>query len=398
MAVYHAVANQVDKLAAGAAELYCGFSACIDIQIQITEQDGNTLRAACSAESDSIRDLANRITGRLRQGRGGELDSDEEGVRWLSEHFRGTPVLGGTGAHIARAYATVGAPAVLELRDHSAQQLAVVPDSITIAAPNGLAKPVREASPVGQVPQDPIPVLEVTAGTKLWEGLTIKRSTRLIVIVRGRTMDVTPDAVSYAQLSKPDGVIVSGFQTMKPSAWPEVSERLGLILAHRPNFAHHEVAEYQSLEFFDRVVSDLAQTTNSLGMSMSELNILAPGNQSAAERALELAKRLDLNRVCVHADWGAFTVTRNDPQQESLALLTGCLFASNRANSGPGGDLTAVPNDSAIFDRSAVAKFGSITDPEYAFVSVVAPYYQKPITTLGLGDTFVAGTSLVLNN
>lgn len=378
----------------GTAPLVCGFSVCIDVRVSCDAVQLRRIEEGAESSSPSVRALSTAILGRLHAGRGGELETDTAGVAWLTDAFDGEPVLGGTSAHVSRAYAQVGAPAAMALRDRSAAQLDLLPDDLQVIDDDGAARSAREITPRGST-ANPFFVLEFTQGTPMRDGV-VQRSTRIIVVTSGRQLDFTDNVLRYAEQHENYGLLASGFQTMDAEEWPEARERV-LAIARRANgLRHHEVAEYQSIDFFRTTITDLAPAVPSLGMSLSELDLLAPGDRSPVHRAAALAGRLGLERICVHADGGAFTVTKNDPVIEEEALLTGCLFAANRAAHGPGADLLAEPVAAAQF--VPVPGVSSADDlVGYSLVSVVSPYLEHPRTTLGLGDTFVAGTALILN-
>jgi len=106
-----------------------------------------------------------------------------------------------------------------------------------------------------------------------------------------------------------------------------------------------------------------------------------------------LGERLGLSRVCVHADGWAATATLGEPWIELKALLTGCLLASARAEAGT----LVIPRRAP---SSAIYRAPPFEEPirrgKWWLVSCAAPYLAAPVTTLGLGDTFMAGCLLVL--
>jgi ADP-dependent phosphofructokinase/glucokinase len=127
---------------------------------------------------------------------------------------------------------------------------------------------------------------------------------------------------------------------------------------------------------------------------MSHAELRSFGDNDVVQQAKRLASNFDLQRVCVHADHWALAVTRGDAEIELESLLCGCLLASCRAESGKPCLPIQVP---------AAATF---TAPEwplmsrsdhYSVISCAAPYLQHPTATIGLGDTFLAGTLLLLS-
>jgi len=97
--------------------------------------------------------------------------------------------------------------------------------------------------------------------------------------------------------------------------------------------------------------------------------------------------------LCVHADTWALAITKGDPHRELEALLCGCLLASARAQRGEPCRPTGVPANAEFHDPplETFSKSG-----ERFIVCCASPYLERPVATIGLGDTFLAGTLLVL--
>ena len=73
--------------------------------------------------------------------------------------------------------------------------------------------------------------------------------------------------------------------------------------------------------------------------------------------------------------------------------MAGCAIASARAaNGAPARDITISP--AAEFHPLPFQT--PIRKGRWTFVACASPYLDKPVTTLGLGDSFTAGCLLVL--
>jgi ADP-dependent phosphofructokinase/glucokinase len=110
-----------------------------------------------------------------------------------------------------------------------------------------------------------------------------------------------------------------------------------------------------------------------------------------ATAAANLRTALGFNRICVHADTWALSVTNKDPEPELESLMCGCLVASCRAAQGQISVPSGVPPD-AVFHHPpypSISKENGST-----LVCCPAPYLEQPKATIGLGDTFLAGTLL----
>ncbi|MCP4384028.1 MAG: 6-phosphofructokinase, partial [Hyphomicrobiales bacterium] len=131
----------------------------------------------------------------------------------------------------------------------------------------------------------------------------------------------------------------------------------------------------------------------SFGLSLSELAGLAGEGERPDAAARRLAEAFGLDRICVHADEWALAVTRGEAERELEALELGCLLASARAAAG----YFSVPNrlpDGVRFRKPPLPS--SRKRDGWSIVCCPAPYLEKPAATIGLGDTFLAGTLLVL--
>ncbi len=152
---------------------------------------------------------------------------------------------------------------------------------------------------------------------------------------------------------------------------------------------HHELAEFPSVGRLREAV-DLGSAT-SMGMSLSELFMLAGTSGDPRLLARDIAGKCGASRVIVHADDWALAVHRDDPCHTRDVLLTGNSFAAARARAGqPSAALDPAP-EAAYTDRLPLD--GPLGDGWQA-TSVPAPHLPRPAGTVGLGDTFVAGVLL----
>jgi ADP-dependent phosphofructokinase/glucokinase len=107
-----------------------------------------------------------------------------------------------------------------------------------------------------------------------------------------------------------------------------------------------------------------------------------------------LFERYDFDCIAVHADHFALALTRSDPDRELEALMTGALVAATRACHGriavpqgcPPGAVFTEPPEPSISRRGL-----------WHLACCPTPYLPRPAATIGLGDSFLAGTLLVLS-
>ncbi|MGE3742060.1 MAG: ADP-dependent glucokinase/phosphofructokinase, partial [Geminicoccaceae bacterium] len=161
---------------------------------------------------------------------------------------------------------------------------------------------------------------------------------------------------------------------------------------------HLEMSGFADPGARDRVLEAARGAVTSVGMSQSEfleLGLAGGGVDELAAAMTTLAARLELDRLCVHADQWAVTATRGDPHREYQALMAGCLLASARAAAGRPVIPRAVP-EGALLDPPPFAPLASLG--AWTIVACPTPYLHQPATTLGLGDTFTAGCLLVLGS
>ena len=118
---------------------------------------------------------------------------------------------------------------------------------------------------------------------------------------------------------------------------------------------------------------------------------MVPDTTPVTATIVATAQRLGVDRLCVHADTWALTATRGDAEHERAALMMGCLLASTRAALGYPARPVAMP-PGATFEQSP----DEHASGDWNVVACAAPYLPRPATTLGLGDTFMAGCLLVL--
>ena len=214
----------------------------------------------------------------------------------------------------------------------------------------------------------------------------------------GLDVDLSFDRLTPHLAAEAGSGLVSGFNNEPLDRLDGAIDRVfGLTRAWRKagvSFVHLELAGYVWREALDRVLEAVPGAVTSIGMSHSELaGIDANASARPAEAMERFGARLGVDRVCVHADHWAASLTRNDPDRELNALLTGCLLAGSRAAAGapvmPSGSAPA-----AVFHDLPFADAARLGD--WRFVACPSPHLACPETTLGLGDTFTAGCLLAL--
>ena len=392
--VYRDLLQRLPAYVRDARLTICGLSTFLDGYVRLHEAEpllntkGGTPQAALSRE----------LFRRASIGIGGEFYMDwPEGGTWVEKNLQFSRWgLGGSGAQAAQMLAIIGAPALMSLEDRSSRQLSVIHPNVLVATDRGVVRSGDLPTAQGRKPAHYI--FEFTAGTQVGS-IVPKRSSRTIVRFTDERLDNDPDfrRESITASAAAGAGILSGFNEIgEQDMDAALTDTIALVRAWRKQglkTIHLELGDYATPRERDRVLQKLRGAFNSLGMSYSELCALCVGSEDAINKAFELSEILNLSRLCVHADTWALAITNGDPQRERDALLCGCLLASARAERGEPCRPVGVPAN-AEFHDIPLEKFNR--SGERSIACCAAPYLERPVATIGLGDTFLAGTLLVL--
>jgi ADP-dependent phosphofructokinase/glucokinase len=392
---YAELAERLPDVVRRARTVLCGLGVCIDAHVRL-EDVANALRDATAPAATALRA---RLIERAGRGVGGEIRVDwPEGPAWLGARLRPSFGLGGTGAQAAQTLAVLGAPTLLALSDRSTAQIALFHPEVRVAGRDGVV-PASMVQSSGACSKPPHYIVEFTAGVPAGD-VVPPRSSRVIVCFDADPLERDPwFATASVELAATAGAaILSGFNELPNGALPEVLAWVRPLAdawrAAGVPWIHLELGDFPYPAGMQEVLLGLAGSATALGLSQSELLQLVPEDGSMPDRVLSLAERCALDRVAVHADRFVLTLTRGDPELELEALMTGSLVAATRAWQGR----IAVPErcpQGAEFSRPpepAIARRG-----DWHLVCCATPYLPKPAATIGLGDTFLAGTLLVLS-
>ncbi|WP_061932043.1 ADP-dependent glucokinase/phosphofructokinase [Aureimonas sp. AU22] len=395
-AAYETLARRLPAAARTAPLTLCGMSACVDARIELSGA-----HALWAATEGNAATFAAMLKDRVRRGVGGEVRVEwPEGPAWLAGHVPARYALGGVGPQAGWVLTTLGAPAIVNLSDRSAHMLARLPPGMLLAEGDRTVR-ARSVQPRGERRPD-IYIFEYTAGRPVGD-VVPGRSSRIIVRFGdpGLEKDAAFDELTPHLAPEAGTGLVAGFNCVPPC---ELAAELSRVFALTRLWlgaglpaVHLEMSTFEDAGLRDEVLDAARGAVTSIGMSHSEMRDLVPGTEDAelpaAMRAL--GQRLDLDRVCVHADHWALSVTRDDPDREREALMAGCLVASARSMAGQPVVPQGVPEGAAF--HALPVEDGSLGGG-WASVAVPSPYLASPATTLGLGDTFTAGCLLVLGS
>jgi ADP-dependent phosphofructokinase/glucokinase len=397
--IYLTVAERLTSQAPSARLIFTGTSACVDAIFRIDADRLSRLqhRPATATADDRIgARLLDRVLDRIAHDRGGELLTPwPTGPQWVF-NLLGKPErhqVGGTGPQASWALATIGARSVLALADRSAEQLAVIDPRAGICA-NGTVLAAGATTSHGRPSKLQHCILEFTAGVSSGP-VTIRRSSRIILRFGDEPVERDEEYLAVTRKLAPGAGagLVSGLNgpggdnDHAGQAWVLALTRAwsdaGLAVIH------HELAEFPTPQQL-RDAAGLA-TVTSVGLSLSELFMLTGTRTDPRMLALDVARRCGAGRVIVHADNWALAVHRDDPARQEAVLLAGNSLASARARTGrPTAVVTPAPEATYTEDRPADGALGY----GWCATCVPAPHLPKPGSTIGLGDTFVAGILL----
>jgi ADP-dependent phosphofructokinase/glucokinase len=390
---YLEVAERIRAGASAARPVLTASNACVDAVFQVDAARLSRLAAVGDGDGLGV-ELAPRILARITGGLGGELLT-----RWPGGPDWITAVLGppdryqlGGSPQASWALATVGAPSVLALGDRSAEQLAVIDPRTGICA-NSVVVAAGSLVASGTPTKLPHCILEFTAGTRCGT-LSVPRSSRIILrfgdepIERDEQfLDMAPSLAASA-----GAALLSGLNSLPDDGG---HDRQWLVVLSRSlsqaglAVIHHELGEFSTLARL-REAAGLGLGT-SLGLSLSELFMLAGGQGDPRLLAQQAANQYGARRVIVHADHWALAVHRSDPKHQERILLAGNAFAAARARNG---EPTAALDPAEEATYAGDLPLSGTLDDGWQATCVPAPHLRQPKGTIGLGDTFTAGVLL----
>lgn len=425
---------------------------CI-VEHGLVEQVLERLESPVEGSIHSVVDFFSGLLLHMRSGSGGEwLVFNREVVDFLKEHFmhRSRIILGGNAGNMANVLAELGAGLVVpNIASHSRHQA-------ELFSREGIRIPVRKRGEL--VLMHPLDasfendevihfVFDYARGTRLsLDGLsfTVPRDDRFIATYDpvNIALTVNPCFEDYCRRSAAsfDGALLAGFHLLLRE-YPDgttyrdkihrFAEHTECWKQHNPDmFIHVELGYFHS----DAVGSCMLESlgyVDSLGMNEVELSrcALIRDNRDNLELrggieglvvrdiirgAREVLEATGVNRVCIHtAEFivSVFNRALLDPGVEVEALDFGARTAAARAATGRCGDRRYIWETTRNMPRSRVGveqieelqQQYPVVDcgcgvclekGKHCICVVPATRCEKPLTTVGLGDTFTAATFL----
>lgn len=390
---YASLSKEVCDAAKDLQSIYCGFSACVDHLYDL-----DPVVSALEASRGHVeRTLRANLMAFAKSDRGGEIEVD-----WPDgpQFFMGLPpkraLPGGTGVQVACQLALLGARPLLALERRDPKLIRLLHPNVRLAELDS-----GEADPL---PPEPVPIHPIIEFSPADHAVDPVRADRVIVRFSEDPIEQDNAFASYTSSLEHEAgaAIISGFNALKgyelerALAWGARLFRQWTDVAMP--LVHLELADFDTADERDEMLGKFAGLYTSIGMNFSELQHLRSSDLDTPalilNGVLNVARDLGVSRVNVHADRWALSFTEADPEKELRAIEFGCLTASARAQVGQPTKPSGLA-DGATLDRSPWPDIAKAPERGH-FVSCAAPYLDNPTTTIGLGDSFLAGTLAVL--
>jgi len=390
---YASLSREVCHSAEDLKPVYCGFSACIDHLYDLDP----VLRALEASNGHAERALWAKLVAFAHDGRGGEIEVDwPDGPEFFKDLPPKQALPGGTGVQVACQLALFGARPVLALERRDPKLMHLLHPNVTLAeADSGNADP---PSP------EPAPIHPIIEFSPACDGGGSTRADRVIVRFSEDLIEQDKAFVNHTcnRDHESGAGVVSGFNALKERKL-ESALAWGAGLLRRWTdidipLIHLELADFDTTSERDQMLRSFAGLYTSVGMNFSELQQLQSSDLNTPDSILgavhSVARNLGVSRVTVHEDRWALSLTEGDPVKELRAIEFGCLTASTRAHVGQPTKPVGLPAGATL----SGPPWPSIAKAQHDghFVCCAAPYLDNPTTTIGLGDSFLAGTLAVL--
>ncbi len=390
---YASISRDVCRSAQDLKPVYCGFSACIDHLYDLDP----VVSALDASNGHAERAFRSKLMAFADSGHGGEIEIDwRDGPAF----FKGLPpkraLPGGTGVQVACQLAILGARPVLAIERRDQKLIRLLHPNVTLAdADSGNAAPLAP---------EPAPIHPIVEFSPSCDGDGPTRADR--VIVRFSEDPIEQDKAFANHTSNPNheagAAVVSGFNALKGQKL-ESALAWGTGLLRRWTeidipLIHLELADFDTADDRDQMLREFAGLYTSIGMNFSELQQLQSSDLKTPglilDAVLNVARDFGVSRVTVHEDRWALSFTEGDPVKELRAIEFGCLTAAARAHAGQPTKPVVLPLGATLLEPPWPSIAKVLRDGH--FVCCAAPYLDNPTTTIGLGDSFLAGTLAVL--
>ena len=401
-----------------------GYTSDADVLLTYSEQEFNAilekyLKCEPSAGSDEVIDsmetFARIVSYYMQNGLGGEVDiTNWEVVEYLLKHFEHVYSLGGTAAQGAAALASTGMPLIGYISDRSDIVCGLMDYPGLDAIKEGKRVPLKEiqqGEPVYHI------VFAYTRGDKFRIGdreYEVPVANRMILDYDTIHKDIVVDDGFREYMEQNAKQIISynlsGFNAIIDTEL--TGRRMEELGAHyrrmRENnpecIFYFESAHYLSPEVKTLVYQEISKYVDIMGVNEEELVAhTKEQNTSIDKNNLQdvihgmdfIIDKYKVNGIIMHTkDYSMYYGEELEGINLEKALTLGNLLSGTRARIGHYGNLDECRESlelalSPVGLRFAEELEGMELDKKVCLVP--SRYMEKPVCTIGLGDTFVAG-------
>lgn len=368
---------------------------------------------------DSMEDFARIVTYFAINGYGGEVDiTSGEVIEVLKSYFEIQHGLGGTCAQGAAALGTMGVPVMVHITDRSKEVLEwmdyVGIESVKAAERVPLSQCVSEEEPAIHL------IMQFTKGDVIRVGgreHEIPLSNRLIMGYDQihKIMPVEPDFLNYMETHAENmySYDVSGFNAIVSldvlkERICELGRHYQVLKEKNPDLKiYFESAHFISTKIRDYLYSKLAEYVDIMGMNEEELVDLTEKKNHSVDKddIASVLSGLDyvleiypVKGIVMHSkDYALYYGEPMDGVNLEMGLTLGNLMSGTRARIGCYGTQSDC-RESLELELSPIGmEFAEKIDRmnlKHTAILVPSRYMEKPRSTIGLGDTFVAGMQM----
>lgn len=414
----------IEKCKVSGKRIVFGYTSDTDALLTYDEKEFNTILEkylTCEPHRekndvvDSMEAFARLIAYYMMNGLGGEVDiSDYKVVEYLLDHFEYSFSLGGTGAQGAAAMCCAGMPVLVHISDRSKSVCKLMDYPEMEAVQNGKVVPItalQSGEPVYHI------VFSYTKGDRFRIGdkeYEVPVANRVILDYDRIHKDIVVEEGFKRYLEEHADKLISynlsGFNAIVDN---ELAKRRLLELGDHYTkvkeknadcITYFESAHYLSPEVKATVYAGISPYVNIMGMNEEELvaHGIELGVEIDKDNILDvlngmdvIAERYKANGIILHTkDYSMYYGEELENADLEKGLTLGNLLSGTRARVGHYGNLEECRESLRLGLSPIGLRFAqelANMQIEKQICLVPSRYMEKPVCTIGLGDTFVAG-------
>lgn len=416
--------SDIERCKNSGRRIVFGYTSDVDVLLTYSEQEFDRILAdylECEpyARADdvigSMGDFARIISYYMLNGLGGEADiSNREVVDYLLGHFEHVYSLGGTGAQGAAALASTGMPLVCHISDRSEIVCGLMDYPGLDTVKDGRRVPLKEILSGDSVYHV---VFAYTKGDRFHIGdreYEAPVANRMILDYDTIHKDIVVDDSFKAYLEQNAQQIISynlsGFNAIIDTKLAQRRMReLGMhykkVRENNPDcIFYFESAHYLSREVKTLVYREISGYVDIMGMNEEELVahtkeqgvVIDKDNPEDVIHGMDIIiDQYKVNGIIMHTkDYAIYYGEDLKGVNLEKALTLGNLLSGTRARVGHYGTLGECGESLKLALSSVGLRFAEkLENMRLSKTVCLVPsrYMEKPVCTIGLGDTFVAG-------